>query len=429
MSPSDPPPATAIATLAERSEDALLVALGRSDVDAALLEARSLTARFPDRGLGWKALGALLAAKGEIEDAVVAMTESIRLLPRDAEAHANLGVTLSKRMQRHAEAAPLLQKAVDIDPQRHAAYLDLADALQSLGRYQDAEKMLRRAMALPADRNHATNQHYTSWVFLLSHDPAVDPETLFAAHRRAAARFQSRAIPSTRHGNSRDPSRKLKVGFVSADFCDHPVAQLLEPILAQLSARPGLELHAYHNNPAQDLVTSRHHALFSHWRQVDTLTDLDLATRITEDEIDVIVDLAGYTAMNRLAALAYKPAPIQVSWIGYPGTTGLDAMDYYLADRHFLPPGLFDSQFTEKLVYLPATLPLQLHPAATPVSPLPALQTGYLTFGSLNRRDKINETVIRRWSALLRALPASHLLIAGLSLQEDVPKLRALFST
>lgn len=438
MSPSDPPSPCVVATTAEAStaavpaaevsEAALLGAITQGNLAAALVEARTLTARFPDRGLGWKALGALLAAEAKTEEAVAAMRVSIELLPVDAEAYANLGVTLSKKLQRHAEAAPLLQKAVDIDPERHSAYLDLADALQALGRYAEAQEMIRRAIALPADRMHSTNQHYTSWVFLLSHDPKVGADALFAAQRLAAARLESRAVPATQHANSRDPARRLKIGFVSADLCDHPVAQLLEPVLAHLGSTADLELHAYYNNPFEDVTTLRLQPHFSHWRRVDALGDAQLAQQIGDDGIDVLIDLAGYTAMNRLGALAYKPAPIQVSWLGFPGTTGLCAMDYYLADRHFLPPRLLDAQFTERIVFLPATLPLQLHPAAPAVSPLPALATGRLTFGSLNRRDKINQTVIERWSALLHAVPTSRLLLAGLALENDVPRLTADFA-
>jgi protein O-GlcNAc transferase len=444
MSRSDPTSPSAAATLddacanamdlqiaghfAEKSESVLLGMVARADFAAALPVARALTERFPQRGLAWKALGALLAAEGKSDEAVAAMRISIRILPDDAEAHANLGVTLSKQLQRHAEAAHMLQRAIDIDPQRQSAYLDLVDVFKAQSRYEDAEEMLRQAIDLPADQTNPRNAHYTSWIFLLAHNPAVGADTLFAAHRRAAARLESRAVPATRHSNRPDPTRDLKVGFVSADLCEHPVGQLVEPVLAHLCGRRGLELHAYYNNPSQDATTVRLQPHFAHWHEVHALTDAELAKQITGDGIDVIIDLGGYTAMNGLGALAYKPAPIQVSWIGYPGTTGLTAMDYYLADRHFLPPGLLDAQFTEKLVFLPATLPLQPHLAASPVGPLPAMKTGNLTFGSFVRRAKINPAAIRRWSVLLRSLPESRLLIAGVSLEHDVPTLSAHFA-
>jgi predicted O-linked N-acetylglucosamine transferase (SPINDLY family) len=412
---------------AEECEAALLGVIVQGNFADALTAARTLTERFPNRGLGWKALGGLLGADGKTDEAVAAMRISIRLLPDDAEAHTNLGTTLSKKLQRHAEGALLLQRALDIDPQFQSAYVNLADLLQIQGRYEQAEEMVRRAMALPADRTNSTNAHYTSWLFLLSHNPRVDADTLFAAHRRAAARLESRALPATQHANSPDPARRLKLGFVSADLREHAVAQFVEPVLAHLSGRPGFDLHAYYNNPSEDATTQRLRSHFSHWHEVHALSDFDAAKQITADGIDVIIELSGHTSMNRLGALAYKPAPVQVSWIGYPGTTGLQAMDYYLAERHFLPPGLLDAQFTEKLVYLPAFASFRPHPAAPPVGPLPVLAAGNLTFGSFNRRGKINEWTIRLWSGLLRALPAARMLIVGVSIEDDVPTLSAQF--
>jgi predicted O-linked N-acetylglucosamine transferase (SPINDLY family) len=132
------------------------------------------------------------------------------------------------------------------------------------------------------------------------------------------------------------------------------------------------------------------------------------------DGIDVLVDLSGHTSLNRLRTFARRPAPIQASWMGYPGTTGLRAMDYYLAGRHFLPPGEFDRHFIEKLVYLPANVPFEPNPTAPAVNRLPALDSGQMTFGSFNRLGKINDSTIALWSQLLRELPASRMLIAGI---------------
>jgi protein O-GlcNAc transferase len=133
-----------------------------------------------------------------------------------------------------------------------------------------------------------------------------------------------------------------------------------------------------------------------------------------DDGIDILIDLSGHTGLNRLRTFARKPAPIQISWIGYPGTTGLRCMDYYFADRHWLPPGRFDEQFTEKLVYLPADAPFRPHASSPAVNPLPALATGSLTFGSFNRMSKISAAAVRLWSALLRALPETNMILAGM---------------
>jgi predicted O-linked N-acetylglucosamine transferase (SPINDLY family) len=177
-----------------------------------------------------------------------------------------------------------------------------------------------------------------------------------------------------------------------------------------------LELHAYYNYGDEDTVTARLHQHFKHWHGVATLSDVDLTRRIRNDRIDILVDLSGHTAENRMRTFARKPAPIQVSWLGYPGTTGLLALDYYLADPLWLPPGKFDDLFTEKLAYLPDRWVFERHPGAPTVNPLPALESGALTFGSFHRMGKINAFSLQLWSQLLRALPQTTLLIAGISL-------------
>ena len=138
------------------------------------------------------------------------------------------------------------------------------------------------------------------------------------------------------------------------------------------------------------------------------------AQKINADGIDILIDLSGHTAEHRLLTFARKPAPVQASWMGYPGTTGLEAMDYYLTDRYFLPPGKFDSQFTEKLVHLPASGTFLPDKNAPPVNALPALSKGYVTFGSFNRLNKLTPSAIALWSGLLRALPDARMLVGGM---------------
>lgn len=413
---------------AKELETALLELLNKGEFAAAQPAARLLTERHPGRGLGWKILGALLGADEKSEQALAAMLTSVRLLPGDAEAFTNLGVTLSK-LQRHADAVPFLENAIRLDGRFQAAHIHLGNVYQALGRYEDAEEMLRQAIELPSDATNPESSHYTSWLFLMSHNPRVDATTLFEAHRRAGERLERRAAAGRRksHKNRRDPGRRLRIGIVSADLCNHAVASFIEPVLEHLQHCGTLELHAYYNNKSSDEVTLRLRPLFAHWHAIHELSDEALAGRVTADKIDVLMDLSGHTSMNRLGTFAYKPAPIQVSWIGYPGTTGLLAMDYYLADRHFLPPGRFDAQFTEKLAYLPANVPFQPYAAAPPVGPLPAASAGHLTFGSFNRLGKITAATIALWASLLRDLPGARLLIAGVALEDGARKLNEEF--
>jgi predicted O-linked N-acetylglucosamine transferase (SPINDLY family) len=255
---------------------------------------------------------------------------------------------------------------------------------------------------------------YSSLLYLLSQNPATDADTLFAEHCRIGEDYEARLRASwPRHSNRPDPDRCLKVGLVSGDLCNHAVAHFIEPVLAQLRNYSSLELHAYYANAVEDTVSHRLCGYMKEWHRVAALSDVQLAQKIMDDHVDILIDLSGHTSLNRLRTFARKPAPIQASWIGYPGTTGLRAMDYFLADRHFLPPGQFDRHFTEKLVYLPAQAPFQPYESAPPVNGLPALETGCITFGSFNRIGKITASTVELWSQLLRALPAAKMLIGG----------------
>ena len=221
------------------------------------------------------------------------------------------------------------------------------------------------------------------------------------------------------HENLRDAQRVLRVGFVSADFRNHAVANFIEPVLVHLAQDEHFSLHTYYNHATEDIVTQRLKGSFSSWTNAVGLSDEALAQKIRDDGIDILIDLSSHTAHNRLLTFAHKPCPVQVSWIGYPGSTGLQSMDYYLSDRYALPEGQFEDQFTEKIVRLPATaafLPLQGAPA---VSALPAASNGYITFGSFNRPNKISRSVIALWSELLRALPSARMVLGSMPKELD----------
>lgn len=175
-----------------------------------------------------------------------------------------------------------------------------------------------------------------------------------------------------------------------------------------------MELYAYYTHTLNDATSERLRGHLDHWRGVSMLGDAELEQLVRADGIDILFDLSGHTSFNRLPAFARRMAPVQVSWMGYPGTTGVTAMDYVLADRKFLPHGRFDHLFTEKLVQLPLSVPFVPHADAPDVAPLPALENGHITFGSFNRLSKINRQVVGAWAALLRAVPDARLLVAGM---------------
>jgi predicted O-linked N-acetylglucosamine transferase (SPINDLY family) len=416
-SPIAPTPANSLsrATPAVRRQEAALQrALRVGRLQEAETRARNLIKRFPGRGLGFKTLGALLWARGCLKEAVEAMQISVVLLPQDAEAHVNLGVTLNN-LERYEEAETCLRRALQLDPNIAPAYTYLSDACHALGRYAEAEASLRKGMSVGSDSNeHEKEVRHANLLFLMGHNPELDAQSLFAEHCRFGASLESplRAF-WPRHSNARDPDRRLRLGFVSADFYNHAITSFIEPLLSLVTHRSDLELHAYCNNLKEDDVTQRLRGYMHHWNSVTGLPDPKMARKIMDDRIDILLDLSGVTSSNRLSVFARKPAPIQISWMGYPGTTGLRAMDYYLADRHFLPPGEFDRYFTEKLVYLPSSAPFRPERAAPPIAPLPALHKGHVTFGSFNRMGKMNPAAIGLWSQLLRTLPDSLMLIGN----------------
>jgi predicted O-linked N-acetylglucosamine transferase (SPINDLY family) len=206
----------------------------------------------------------------------------------------------------------------------------------------------------------------------------------------------------------------LRVGFVSADFRHHAVANYIEPILVHLVRDTQLSLHAYYNYFTEDNVTERLKGRFASWTNTASLSDEALAQKVRDDGIDILIDLSSHTADNRLLTFARKPAPVQVSWIGYPGSTGLKSMDYFLSDKHALPKGQFEDQFTEKIVRMPATAAFLPFKGSPPVNDLPAAKNGYLTFGSFNRPNKISRSVIALWSDLLRAIPNARMVLGSM---------------
>jgi predicted O-linked N-acetylglucosamine transferase (SPINDLY family) len=396
-------------------ESALLGAIARGDLDEAQRIAVVLIERHPTAGLAWKVLGALLWEQGDQMEALAAMWNSAQLLPQDAEAHCNLGYTLTL-LERFAEAERYFEQAIRIDPGFSIAHYRLGMCCFTQGRVAQARASLARGLAVKSGYTPNDDpQNHSNLLFVMSHDPAVDAATLLGEHRCFSEEFEAplRAL-WPRHTNERHRDRTLQVGFVSGDLYNHSVGQFLEPILTHLVRATDLRLHGYCTHSIDDDVSRALKTRFHRFSAIDGMPDQAFYEKVLSDQIDILIDLSGHTGHNRLPVFARKPAPVQVSWLGYPGTTGLSAMDYYLADPCWLPPGRFDHQFTEKLVYLPDRWAFTGHPSAGAVSPLPALANGHLTFGSFHRLGKINAVTVKLWADLLTALPDTKLQLAGI---------------
>lgn len=427
----------------QKEIDAVAALLAQGKLDDAELAARLLMLDCPRHAYGYKALGVVFHRRGQIAPAAEVMAKAAELAPDNAETLSNLGLLL-KHLRRLDEAESWLRRSLELNPKNTDAHNNLGIVLIDLVRMADAEASARAALEFDAKNPRAWNtlgvslQHqnrmreaieayrrvlvlepdndgvYSNLLFAMSQTEGIDAATLFAEHRRFGEHVEGRlrAQPAP-HTNSRDPMRPLRIGFLSGDLRYHAVASFIEPVFERLSIRPGVTLHAYHNHVSFDHVSERLRGYMTQWRDVVGMDDDALDACIRADGIDILIDLSGHTAHNRLPVLARKPAPVQATWIGYPGTTGLQAVDYYLTDRHILPPGQFDHLFTEKLAHLPVGAPFQPEMNAPAIAPLPALTKGHITFGSFNRISKIGRPVVAAWGRLMRALPDSKLLIAG----------------
>ncbi|MBY0509054.1 MAG: glycosyltransferase, partial [Rhodospirillaceae bacterium] len=248
-----------------------------------------------------------------------------------------------------------------------------------------------------------------------------DPRAIHAAH--AAWGKSAPSVPAMRPADP-DPTRRLRVGYVSPDFRRHSVSFFVEPLLAAHDAE-AVEVFCYADVAHGDAVTARLKAAAHHWRDSHNLRGAALLNLIREDRIDILVDLAGHTKGNRLAVFARRAAPVQVTAWGYPATTGLPAMDYRLCDAVTDPASEADAWAVETLVRLSPGLHCYAPPAdAPPVAPLPALAAGHVTFGSFNKLAKISPWTVALWSAALKAVPGSRLLLKTKPLAEAETRAR-----
>lgn len=397
---------------------------------------RRAMALHPDDLDALLALSADLLADNCPEEALAIADHARRVYPESAAAHYNAGSALLA-LNRPREAETALRAAVSLAPDSAPSYHNLALALSSRGDLAGAGEALARAFAITPDFRTAGNlgnlllselrvsdaiawlrravelapdspEVHSNLLFALSHDPAISPDALLAEHRSWDERHARPLAPLGRSfDNDRSPERRLRIGYVSADFRSHPVGLLIAPILAHHD-RERFTVCCYSNTRRADAMTARLRGLAQEWRNVATLDDETLARRIREDAVDILIDLSGHTAGNRLCVFAHKPAPVQATWLGYPGSTGLSSIDYLLTSRHFDPRGDAQRYCTERLIYIPCSFICYSAPENAPEV---AARTGPLTFGCLNAPAKVSDAVLDCWFRILSEIPEARLLL------------------
>ena len=387
-------------------------------------------------------LGVALFQLGRLDEAEACCRRAVSLNPNFAAAHSNLGNVL-QGLERFQEAVACYARALALRPDLVAALSNLGAAFQQLGLLDDALACYRQTLALtPADAEvqinlgnalrdlgkldeataayrsaYAIDRNYSrahsKCLFCLNYAPDLPAEEIFAEYRRwNEAHVRPLAPAAARHDNDRAPERRLRIGYVSPDFRRHSARHFLEPLLARHD-KVKVEAFAYAEVAREDEVTARFKSQVDHWRSTVGLSDEAMAERIRADRIDVLIDLAGHTRGHRLLVFARKPAPVQVSWLGYGYTTGLEAIDYFLADPQFAPPDC-EHLFSEKLVRLPVFVAYR--PAEGMGRPETARRPGAsVTFGSLTRSVRLNRHVVRTWAAILSATPGSRLVLNSLN--------------
>ena len=395
---------------------------GRSELDVAEAFYRKALAKRIDYFEAHINVGNLLVESGRRIEALYHYDRAIQLRPDSALAKQRMGPLL-RDLGRIAEAIDMLRRATELEPGSAAAWNDLGACLISRGDIAAADEALQEALRLDP-------KLFSGWVnrMLISNWRSRDRAGVFELHRSfglhmteltAAKRFTS-------HPNVTNENRRLRVGFVSGDFRRHSVSYFVRGPLSRLD-RTKVEAWAYYNHAREDERTQELKPLFEEWRSIHGVSDDDTAAMIRRDGIDILIDLTGHTGHSRLSLFALKPAPVQISWIGYPNTTGLPTIDYRLTDEFADPSGSSDEFHTETLIRLPDCFlcysPLREAPE---VVPPPVTECGNITFGSFNTRVKIGDETLALWRQVLTAVPNAKLVIksaVGLSEQSGKDEL------
>ena len=380
----------------------------KGQLDQAIAACRQATVLNPNYAEAHYSLGVALKDKGLLDEAIAAYRQAIALRPNFSDAYNNLGIVLKDAGQLD-EAIAAGRLAVSANPADAAAHTNLGVVLGTTGRMDEAITSARQAVTMPG----SDPPSHSNLIYALHLHPGYGPrqiaEELQRWNLRHAEPLRKEMQP---HANDGSPDRRLRVGYVSPDLCDHVVGRNLLPLFRQHDRRQ-VEVFCYAQVPQPDAITAEFQKHADHWRDIVGLSDEQVARQIRDDRIDILVDLALHTANNRLLVLARKPAPVQATFAGYPGSTGLTAIDYRLSDPYLDPPGMDESLHSEQTLRLPDSFwcydPLEN--GDIPINSPPALEKGFITFGCLNNFAKVTGPMLQLWARAMTQTANSRLIM------------------
>jgi len=367
----------------------------------------------PNYANAYQNFGSLLIETGQTKDGIHALRRAIKIQPNHAQAFANLSAGLNIQSQ-HQDAAEAARRALEIAPDLADAQNNLGAALRALGDHTGAEAAYRRAASLDPTHSKA----HSNLIYSLDFNAAYDVRDHQAERQRW---YQKHGKPLSSkihpHSNEATAKRRLQIGYVSADFRHHSATNGFGPMLLSYD-HSEFDIVCYACNFEQDSVTERFRVVATKWRNCARMNDAELATQIRKDKIDILVDLSGHSAGNRLLVFARKPAPVQVTAWGFGTGTGLPTIDYFLTDE-IVAPKSEHHMYAETIRFLPSHIPYMAPiPSPNIVKP-PHLANGYVTFGSFNRIEKMNDAALAAWSEILSRAPNARLIIKSQALDRE----------
>jgi protein O-GlcNAc transferase len=386
---------------------------GKGYLDDAITHYQKALQLNPKHTVALYNLASAYHKKGQSERAITYYQKTLEL-DQNAFAYNNLGTILQEKGELN-EAITCYKNALKLNLDYDNAHVNLGSALLEMGKLDEAESCYRRVI----QRRPNNLLPFENLLNTMLYKSRCDAQTIFSEHLKFAKCYaEPLSAAIVPHSNERTTNRRLKIGYVSPDFRKHAVAYFFEPVIIAHD-REHFEIFCYSNGLLDDEVTKSIQNHTNQWRSILEKSDEEAAELIRKDEIDILVDLAGHTAKNRILLFARKPAPVQISWIGYLATTGLSTIDYKIADNYTDPPGETEHFYTENLIRLPESflcyLPVRDSPA---IGSLPALSTGGITFGSFNKLIKMTSEVFALWTKILEELPESRLILKGKSFHD-----------